>query len=244
MAKILIYVIVALMEVLDERLDFVKKGMVFLNIQKLFSRGIAWLDKIMLNMPMFNGPLGLGVIAFGLLLSLGIIEFIVLMLLSKVGVVIFTVAVVCLVLASSYADLSQPKFVNYNDRLFAPIFWLICFGWAGAVLYWLLLAIPAEVRKIDNCKKLSEITTTVHRFAAWIPARIAGLIYALAGNFSTTHKIWLDSVKQFGMSNNEFLSKCGEGAVAGAHDAAKEQALLRRAVAIWCVLGALFAFII
>lgn len=138
--------------------------------------------------------------------------------------------------------------IDGHERMFANIFWFILLGPAGACFYWLLI----NKKNIDahyafNSKKFKAYLGTLHALAAWIPARITGLIYALVGNFITGFECWLQCMQKLNMKSSQVLTDCGKAALCfdEATDVAQTTThLVNRAFIGWVILGIFIALII
>jgi AmpE protein len=75
-----------------------------------------------------------------------------------------------------------------NERLFAPIFWFVILGPAGAVLFWAARSLRAAYRPgtADAASDvLAEAARRIYGVLAWAPACLLALSYALVGGFDT-----------------------------------------------------------
>lgn len=89
------------------------------------------------------------------------------------------------------ADLVESVFAAGLTRWFAPLFWFVVFGPAGAVGYRLsqLLAQSADLRSILPAPA-AEAAEKLHAALAWIPAQGMTLALALASDFDAVGKAW------------------------------------------------------
>lgn len=88
-----------------------------------------------------------------------------------------------------------------HEKVYAILFWFAVLGPVGCVAYWFL-----SNSKIFNLELLGKI----HNVAAWIPARITGLILSLVGNFDNIFSKWIMCVKDYKMHSFDVLAKCEE----------------------------------
>ena len=221
------------MEVYHEKFPFIKDTVSKLNFKSLNVKYLNALKSLLLK-----GTLGVIASLLILLFGLSIIYLIV----SSILVLqfVFTVLLVFACLGSKYSDSKDSKFVSVHEDIFGILFWLLTLGWCGAFSYWFLVSVKNEAINMENNEKLVEAANKIHGFAAWIPARLTGLVYALAGNFSAVYKGWLNSILKPAIPSSEVLISCGEAAI-GSKDKAKEDALVTRALIIWCIIGIIFA---
>jgi len=94
--------------------------------------------------------------------------------------------------------LIETVFAAALKRQFAPIFWFVCFGPAGAVTYRLtqLLADSPELR--DLPAGLIAAAKHFEAALAWIPAQLMCLGLALASDFDAVAKAWHEHHDQHG----------------------------------------------
>jgi len=99
-----------------------------------------------------------------------------------------------------------------NFRYFAVLMYFIILGPAGALLYRLTGTFEFNVRDDENSpfrEKLQQLRT----FLDWLPARLTGFLYSLAGDFSGA----MDKLKQYlssaDLQNKQLLEETGLGAM-------------------------------
>lgn len=108
--------------------------------------------------------------------------------------------------ASNDTDLSTlpSELWQVNYRYVTPLFWYLFLGSTGLIFYTCLLYAafcPTMPMWRDSAHKAFEI-------AAWLPSRITGLAYALAGNGKATMKIWGELLMADYRANHAFLQSC------------------------------------
>lgn len=81
-------------------------------------------------------------------------------------------------------------FIQSHERVFGALLWFFAFGAAGAVFYRLVSRLPRLLIEHDHLAAASA-ADTVHACAAWIPARLTAILFALAGSMD-------DAVKEYG----------------------------------------------
>lgn len=152
-------------------------------------------------------------------------------------------------------DLIDAVFVAGLTRWFAPLFWFVVFGPAGAVGYRLsqLLAQSADLRgKLPPAQAAA--AEHLHAALAWMPAQLMTLALALASDFDAVGRAWREHHQAHGqgllhldlgflsataracvdLDDEEFVSTDG----APIRDVAVEEArrLLWRVLIVWIVL--------
>jgi AmpE protein len=105
-----------------------------------------------------------------------------------------------------HRSFTNALFIEANRRVFAVFFWFIVLGPAGAVLY----------RLVDLCRggvTTSNAAMESLRLLDWLPVRLLGLIFALAGHFTPVIKYWQHNVLTPPGMNDVVLSECGIAAL-------------------------------
>jgi AmpE protein len=156
------------------------------------------------------------------------------------------------------ADLVENVFAAGLTRWFAPIFWFVVFGPAGAVGYRVsqLLAQSADLRN-SLPPVQAETAERLHTALAWIPAQLMTLALALASDFDAVGKAWREHHEAHGQGffylDLGFLSATARACVdlddeefvggdgSPIRDAAVEEArrLLWRLLIVWLALLAI-----
>jgi AmpE protein len=141
-------------------------------------------------------------------------------------------------------------FLDADQHIFAVIFWYIVLGPVGAVLYYLVNRIVFFAKQ--NQHELSSFKESAKRIQGvldWIPVRITGLSYALAGHFSYAFAKWLKYLKLGPSKSQELAYRLGLAALeldetdpATAQLAENNSALtlIDRSLVIWIVVIAIF----
>ena len=94
--------------------------------------------------------------------------------------------------------LIEMVFAAALKRQFAPIFWFVCFGPAGAVTY-RLTQLLADSRELHDLPAgLIAAAKHVEAALAWIPAQLMCLGLALASDFDAVAKAWQEHHDQHG----------------------------------------------
>ena len=98
----------------------------------------------------------------------------------------------------STRSLIETVFSAALKRQFAPIFWFICFGPAGAVSYRLTQLIAESRELADLPAGLIAAAKHFEAALAWIPAQLMCLGLALASDFDAVAKAWHEHHDQHG----------------------------------------------
>ena len=85
-----------------------------------------------------------------------------------------------------HTQCSRFLLITSFERLFAVVFWYLVLGPAGALAYFVLLQMRRE-HDIDASQDFEQPWLTRLEFVLeWVPARLLGLTFALAGEFEAT----------------------------------------------------------
>ncbi|OGT47690.1 MAG: hypothetical protein A3E82_00910 [Gammaproteobacteria bacterium RIFCSPHIGHO2_12_FULL_38_11] len=117
-------------------------------------------------------------------------------------------------------------FLKTYQRIFALLFWYFIFGPVGLALYVVVAALYTQLHE-------QKYFILIQGILDWLPIRLLGLSFALAGNFSVVFKEWMKTLFQGVAPNQNQVVSFGELAVAADPDA---QNLVRRALLIWLVV--------
>ncbi len=140
--------------------------------------------------------------------------------------------------------LESAIFVQANHRIFGVVFWFMLLGPAGAWAYRVADLFRRHMRATGTGGRGTELVETLFGLAAWLPARLLALSYAVAGSFDDAFEDWRAYYQRtsagFFSTSESILSAAGIGAIRGrcpegdqlaAVSAARQ--LLRRTVVIW-----------
>ena|SRR3990167_632388 len=126
---------------------------------------------------------------------------------------------------------SSDLFLKSYQNIFAFLFWYFLFGPGGLIVYVVIAALSKHVIH-------QKYFVIAQGILDWIPVRLVGLSFALAGNFSVAFKEWMRTLFH-GITDCQnqvvVLGKLAMSEEAGAG------ALIRRALIIWVVVMGLFA---
>lgn len=135
-----------------------------------------------------------------------------------------------------------------NTRTFAVLFWFIVLGPCGALMYRTITQFTKlSSRPNDDLNAIARCAHIMEDVLDWLPARLVGLGYSLAGNFSLGFSEWLRYFKKGINSNQDLLIATGIGAMGFKQDdeSDDEQArqvlvMIDRSLIVWLVITAIF----
>ncbi|MDQ3564922.1 MAG: regulatory signaling modulator protein AmpE [Pseudomonadota bacterium] len=108
----------------------------------------------------------------------------------------------------------ESVFTEANGRVFGVIFWFALLGWFGAVLFRFSNELSHYATQASS--GLSEWAGRVRNALSWIPARIAALGYAVAGNLTGAFNHWRVTETLDLQHTDTVLKQSGTGALEGA----------------------------
>ncbi len=115
------------------------------------------------------------------------------------------------------------------QKIFAPLLWYFVLGPVGLVIYVVVATLRAQL----PAHKYFILTQGV---LDWVPIRVLGLTFALAGNFGSVIKVWMRELFQSVSDSQNQVVIFGESALESDSDV---MSLVRRALLIWLVIMAL-----
>ncbi len=80
--------------------------------------------------------------------------------------------------------------VQGHERILATLLWFFVAGPAGAVFYRSVRELPALAARGTGSRRMRRSAEYIHGLAAWIPARVTVLIYALVGDTRRALRGW------------------------------------------------------
>jgi len=113
-----------------------------------------------------------------------------------------------------HQNLVRTIFVEGNYRIFAVIFWFAILGPLGAVLY-RLTAILSEKGSAKSI--LTPYSNSALEVLDWLPARLLGLLFGLAGHFVQTLNQWKKYVLQKPETNEILIAETGVASLDFSH---------------------------
>ena len=133
-------------------------------------------------------------------------------------------------LKSNAKSLSNRElFQKTYEKIFVLLFWYFFFGPMGLILYVTVTALHAQL----SDQKYFVLALGV---LDWLPIRLMGLSYALAGNFSVAFKEWTRMLFEGVSGHQNQVTVFGELALSSDTDALS---LIRRVLLIWLFFMAL-----
>lgn len=224
-------------------------------------RSYQWFDVLLGKMVGLLDQYGLknvyaqcGLIYLAICLVLLVIELIFHSLFGIIGSLLFCTLVLFYLLGNTEAgDSTGDPFIAVHETSFGILFWSALLGaiWTGVfglslgllggVFYWLVvMLVHSSVGASEEHAGLRAVVAKIHWVAAWLPARIAGFVYALMGNFTTGFNCWLKCALNVPMASGVVLSECGRAAVDKVSE--DDQQLVQRAFIAWVVLCVIMVF--
>lgn len=111
--------------------------------------------------------------------------------------------------AKAQRALTETILGQANERLFAVVLWFALLGPAGALLYRMATLSKQNASSEDgilkNCQNEANLLVDVLN---WLPARVMGIVYFLAGNFSTGFSCWIKHAWMGFKANHILLVEC------------------------------------
>lgn len=127
--------------------------------------------------------------------------------------------------------------VESYQKIFLPLFWYFVFGPIG-------LTLVVVVSVLEKTFLNGSVFRVALQVLDWVPSRILGLTFALAGNFSGVFKLWVKHVFR-GLADEEAeILSLAQEALAGSDKSlllSDVVSLLHRAMLIWLILIALLS---
>ena len=128
-----------------------------------------------------------------------------------------------------------------ETNMFAVLFWFIVLGPAGAVLY-RFSRLLAEQTYVEDSPQIREGASKWIACLDWLPVRLLGLCFTLAGHFENAFKVWTNHLLSSPKNNEAYLNACCQAALANGDSSDRMQwALYQRALAILLIVLALIA---
>lgn len=196
---------------------------------------VKWMGQQFSKLMKGHGLFGVLVLVLPILIVVSLIFTFVYHVLGHVGYLVLSLLLLwyCVDVAilrqkpatASAADL----FLNSYQKIFAPLLWYFVFGPVGLTLYVVVAILRVELRD----QHYFVITQGV---LDWVPIRVVGLTFALAGNFGAVFKLWMSNLLQGVSDNQDQVVTFGESAT-GSDSHAMD--LIRRTLLIWLVIMAL-----
>jgi len=111
--------------------------------------------------------------------------------------------------------------VQGHERVLAVLLWFFVAGPAGALFYRSVRELPALAARGTGSRSMQRTAEYVHGLAAWVPARLCVLVYALVGDTRAALACWPSARATTHASASaswRLLSAVGRGALGLAND--------------------------
>ena len=141
----------------------------------------------------------------------------------------YCVDVVILRQAPAVTVSTTDLFIKSYQKIFAPLLWYFVCGPVGLTLYVSVAILRAQLPE----QRYFVMTQGV---LDWVPIRLVGLTFALAGNFGAVFKLWMSDLLRGIPDTQNQVVIFGDAALSTDPDAL---GLIRRTLLIWLVLMAL-----
>lgn len=103
---------------------------------------------------------------------------------------------------------------NGSDAVFAPIFWFVCLGGPGVLLYRLANTLDAMWGyKSERFLYFGKFSAHIDDVLNWLPARMVAFSYMVVGNFRQGWQCWLSQAKFCASPNAGPVMAAGAGAL-------------------------------
>lgn len=107
---------------------------------------------------------------------------------------------------------TEQIFVQANEHFFGVIFWFIVLGPLGAVLYRLTVLVHRQ-GQCESLQSMQPQAALLQSVLDWVPVRVAGLVYALVGNFGSTFGYWLKHAWKGFAATSLIITECSLAAL-------------------------------
>ncbi len=135
------------------------------------------------------------------------------------------------VLHTQHAHMSGDLFLTTYRKIFAPLAWYFMTGPLGLALYFIVTGLRAQLPD----KHYLGLTMGV---LDWVPLRILGLTFALAGDFVTVFTHWMKTLMSPLVDNQQEAAVLGKLALGSDHTEHHVMGLLYRTLCIWLIIMA------
>lgn len=124
--------------------------------------------------------------------------------------------------------------VGSNSWFFAPVFWFMILGPAGAVLHYIadVAAQSWDTRK-SRFQEFGRSSQNLFQVLNWIPVRLLAISYALLGDFENVIQVWQKHRDTWTGSANQLLAAVGFGALGqDVEEPSSDGSVLQRTVSL------------
>ncbi len=196
---------------------------------------VQWMNKQFKSLEKGHGLFTVAILVLPIVIAVSLVFTIVYHTLGHIGYLILS-----LLLLWYYVNITSLKpllnplsasdlLLQSYQKIFALLFWYFVFGPVGLALY-----IVVETLRTQLPDQKYFVLT--HGVLDWVPIRLVGLSFALAGNFSAVFKVWMKDLFQPVTDNQDQILAYAQPALVIDPDAIS---LVRRALIIWLVVMAL-----
>ena len=217
----------------------------FANVGSWFN--VSWFENYLKRLHPWligiNEWLGIGLIIAPVIILLGILNLLFHMHWFGLLNLILTITVLfcCLDARCSREHDSVKTILQHSfARIFPILFWFIAFGDFGihiVVAYFMLYLIQAKISKVDaHCAGIKKASEQIKNALDWVPSRLLGFSYALAGNFNKGFAYWRKNLWLGLSDNSEFAIGSGIASLDDSVDSAQALALVDRVLVIWLIV--------
>jgi adenosylcobinamide-phosphate synthase len=105
----------------------------------------------------------------------------------------------------------EQVFTHSHRQMFGVLFWFVLLGPAGAVLF--RLSSILSRRWTESSPAFSEVASKAFHLINWLPARLTGLTYAVAGNFEDAMYCWRTQPHAWPETEESIVLAAGAGAM-------------------------------
>lgn len=138
------------------------------------------------------------------------------------------------------------------EKLFAVLFWFTIFGIYGAVIYFSVTMVKKTALKVStHFSALAKTASQIQSILDWLPVRVLGFSYVLAGKFAKVFNYWFKGLFNSPRHNQDFIittslaaidaSPIDETADATIKENHEALDLVNRVLIIWVIAVALFS---
>ena len=107
--------------------------------------------------------------------------------------------------------------LSSHRHVFAPLFWFLALGPAGAVLYRLGLTVTENWQRIggplEEHPQFNEFARKAFQLLDWLPARMTAATFAIVGDFEDAVYCWRTQASQWADAGSGILLASGAGAL-------------------------------
>jgi adenosylcobinamide-phosphate synthase len=105
----------------------------------------------------------------------------------------------------------EQVFSHSHRQMFGVLFWFVLLGPAGAVLF--RLSSILSRRWAESSTAFSQVAASAFHLINWLPARLTGLTYAVAGNFEDAMYCWRTQPHAWPETEESIVLAAGAGAM-------------------------------